>query len=127
ALLPFCGNFYYRVLPLKQSADWEQVEQIATWYKTSDYAMRYPRLLVSHPAFYYYLDVSPTDRGHVLEWCKQTVSKNPPGTLLVWDPSYANFNSDRKRIVSLEEIDQAGWIEDFAAEDSAGRDFRIFH
>jgi hypothetical protein len=127
ALVPFSVNFYYPVLPLKQSADWEQVEQIATWYKSSDYSMRYPRLLVSHPAFYYYLDVSPTDRGHVLEWRKETVTKNPPGTLLVWDPSYAQFNSDRNRIVSLEEIEQAGWMEDASAEDFAPGNFRIFH
>src|SRR5205085_3128134 len=115
----------YPVLPLTQSADWQEVQQIAARYKTSDLAKQYPRLLVSHPAFYYYLDISPTNRGHVLEWCKQTISKNPPGTLLIWDPSYAKFNSDRNRIVSLEEIAEAGWIEDFPAEDVAGGDFRI--
>ena len=33
------------------------------------------------------------------------------GTLLVWDPVYAKFNSDANRVVALEELRNAGWVE----------------
>ncbi len=117
ALLPGLIHFIYPVLPLKLSADWVQVREAARWYQSSDTAKSHPRLLVSNPAFYYFLDISPTDKGRVLEWRKETVAKCPPGTLLVWDHDYAMFNSDRNRIIALEEIEAAGWIEDMQAED----------
>ena len=34
-----------------------------------------------------------------------------PGTVLVWDPVYGTHNADAERVVTLEEIRAAGWIE----------------
>ncbi len=130
ALLPVVVQFFYPVLPLKLSSEWESVGRAAVWYQTSGIAAAYPRLLTSHPAFYYFLDVDPGDKSRVLEWDKQTVAKCPPGTLLVWDHTYGMFNSDRNRIVSVAEIERAGWIEDPEAElqfGARGDQWRVFH
>jgi hypothetical protein len=129
ALLPGLTHFVYPVLPLKLSSDWEQVREAVGWYQSSETAKSHPRLLVSNPAFYYFLDISPTDKGRVLEWRKETVAKCPPGTLLVWDHDYAMFNSDRNRIITIEEIEAAGWVEDADGEnqfDGGGKRWRVF-
>jgi hypothetical protein len=129
ALLPAGVQFLYPVLPLRLSSDWEQVREAAHWYTGSTTAKAYPRLLVSNPAFFYFMDVSPNDRGRMLEWRKETVAKCPPGTLLVWDHDYAMFNSDRNRIVTVEEILNAGWIEDEEAENQfagGGERWKVF-
>ncbi|HEX8524103.1 MAG TPA: hypothetical protein VF669_17750 [Tepidisphaeraceae bacterium] len=128
SLLPVTVHFIYPVLPLKLSEDWYRVADVAKWYETSGIGRSHPRLLTSHPAFYYFLDVSPTNKGRVLEWRKETVAKAPPGTLLIWDYTYGSFNSDRNRIVTVEEILAAGWIEDADAETELETpdDFRIF-
>src|SRR4029079_8708376 len=55
---------------------------------------------------------SPTDRGKMREWRKDNVAKAPPGTLLIWDPVYGVYNSDQVRLVKLQDIRAAGWIED---------------
>ena len=127
AVLPACANFYWHVVPLQLSQEWHDVRRMAAWYQKDERAKEYPRLLVSHPAFYYFMDISPTDGGRMREWSKTTVSKMPPGTLLVWHEVYALSNSDRERVVSLQEIQQAGWVEDFEAEDVLGDpSWRVF-
>jgi hypothetical protein len=115
-LLPTLLHWYYPVLPLKWDADWDQAEHIARWYRQSAVSRDYPVLLVSHPAFYYFMDVSPTDAGRMRQWSRSAVVKAAPGAVLVWDPVYGMSNSDRARIVTLGEIRRAGWIEDWDAE-----------
>jgi hypothetical protein len=131
ALLPIATHFYYPVLPLHLSLDSHKAEAVAEWYRQPEISIHYPRIMASHPEVALYLGVSHTDRGWTREWGKATVAKAPPGTVLVWDPDYGMFNADASRVVSLDEIHAAGWIEqpDIAAEINGlgyGKEWHIF-
>ena len=128
SVLPAFVNFYWTVIPLHLSEEWHEVSHFADWYSSDERAKQYPRLLASHPAFFYFMDISPTDGSRTHEWTRKTIAAHPPGTLLVWHHVYAMTNSDRERIIPLEEIEQAGWIPDPRAEEViGGYGWRIFH
>ena len=71
---------------------------------------KYPRLMASHPAIFYFLNISQTQHGQSVEWTKENVDHPPPGTMMVWDAMYGQYNSDQKRVVPLDEILRAGWV-----------------
>jgi hypothetical protein len=112
ALLPVLANVYYPVLPLYTTVDGEKARAVASWYR-SDRRLNtdYPRILASNPEVAYYMGVSHTDAGWTRDWRKETVAKAPAGTVLVWDPVYGQFNADADRVITLEEIERAGWVE----------------
>lgn len=118
ALLPIGLNFHYHTIPFTLTHDAQKARDVANWFRDSGIAIDYPRLMASNPEVPYFLGVSLTDRGTMREWRKETVAKAPPGTLLVWDPVYGLSNSDTNRIITLEELKSAGWVEraDLAAE-----------
>ena len=112
ALLPALANhFLYTVVPLRQTEDWRRAKAVAEWYQGEPgLRERYPRLLASHPGIYYYLDLSFTDRRHVVEWLTSNVESPPAGTLLVWDPVYGVFNADQLKSIKLDAIRANGWV-----------------
>lgn len=112
AVVPVLVNLHYPVLPLRLTRDGARARAVAEWYR-GDGAVRtaYPRLLASNPEIAFFLGVSHTDRGQMREWRKDVVAAAPPGTLLVWDPIYGLRNADTARVVTIEEIQAAGWIE----------------
>lgn len=110
-LLPFGANFYYPVVPIKYDQNWIETREIAQWYQETPLKQAYPRLMVAHVGVFYFLDLSPTAVGKVVHWEKIHVDANPPGTMLIWDDIYGLYNSDEKRIITLEHLRQAGWIE----------------
>ena len=81
------------------------------WYRDSGVNIAYPRLMSSNPEVAYYMDISHTDDGWIRPWDKGTCAKAPPGTLMIWEPTYALNNSDANRVVTLEEVRAAGWVE----------------
>jgi hypothetical protein len=111
SILPVFVNVSWQVVPLTMSDDWREAEHVARWYGQRDEAGRYPYLCASHPAFYYFLDISPSG-PKAREWHQQTIQSPPPGTILIWDPVYGKYNSDAARSITRDEIEAAGWVAD---------------
>ena len=136
-LLPIGLNFIYPIVPLKLDTNWQDAERVAVIVgreidrrstelgasgagsaeqpgdaqATATGQRRHPMLMAAHPGINYFLDVSSTDRQHVIEWWKDNVLHPPQNTLLVWEDVYAKYNADLRRSVELEDIQQAGWRE----------------
>jgi hypothetical protein len=68
------------------------------------------RIIAAHPAVFYYLDVSPTDRARVLDWHRDVIRHPVPDAALVWDPIYSARNASAARSLTLDEIRAAGWV-----------------
>lgn len=109
-LLPALANVAYTVVPLKMDLDWQRGQQVIDWYRDSPFAKDYPLVIAPHPAVKYYQGVSPTDPAITPQWNHETAKHPPNGAVFVWDPMYANYNSDANRIVGLAEIEKAGWV-----------------
>ncbi len=128
ALAPVVAHFYYPVIPLRQQPDWIEAEQIADWYKSGNRMELYPFIATSHPGILYHLDLSPSDGGHVREWKKDVLLALPGRTIVVWDPIYGVFNSDKSRSVTADDLDRAGWVPlatPWSAGETAGK-WRVF-
>ncbi len=108
AMVPVLVNRAWTVIPMDNSRDWIEAQQIADWYKTSGIAKHYPHLEISHVGLLYALDLDP-ESGQIREWKKTVIDARPPGTLLIWDRVGALFNSDASRKIPLSEIRAAGW------------------
>jgi hypothetical protein len=108
SMLPLLANRAWTVLPLGQSPDWMEAEQIAEWYKTGSLQKQYPQLDISHVGLMYALDFPP-EAHRLIPWTKPVIDSRPPGTILIWDRVGALFNSDESRKVPLDEIRAAGW------------------
>jgi hypothetical protein len=111
ALLPLLVNLYHPVVPIRMSTEGYKAKAVAHWYRDGKMSIDYPRLLCSNPEVVFHMGVSHTDGGWVREWRKETVAKAQPGTLLIWDPVYGSHNADANRVITLDEIRAAGWIE----------------
>jgi hypothetical protein len=111
ALLPLLINVLYPVVPIHLSGDGVKAREVAKWYQHDRVSTDFPRIMSSNPEIAYFMGVSHTDAGWVREWRREVLLKPQPGTFLVWDPVYAQFNSDANRVISLEEIRSAGWVE----------------
>jgi hypothetical protein len=130
ALLPIGVNFFWHTIPIQLTHDSYRAQAVAEWYRQSGIDIEYPRVISSNPEVAYYMDVSHTDRGWIRSFDKGTIAKAPSGTLLVWEPLYATHNADAGRVVTLEEVLAAGWIErpDLAPSMlwDPGQEWRIF-
>lgn len=112
ALLPILANVYWKVVPLTLYTDWTQARQVVQWYQKSDLSHQYPRLSSGHQALYYFLNIPGDDEKHALDFRRDTLLPKPvAGTIIVWDPIYALFNSDARRKVPLDDLRQAGWVD----------------
>jgi hypothetical protein len=109
-VLPLTVNLHYRVLPITPSEDMVLAEHAANWYRQWPGRAEHPWVMSAHPGVWYYLDISPTDRRVARPWTRSTIQDIPPGTVLIWDPVYALYNADRRLSVTLEQIEQAGWV-----------------
>jgi hypothetical protein len=113
---PGLVNYCWRVLPVRQSADWRQAQRFAQWYESSPLRAEYPRIMSSHPGIFFYLEANPWDRREVLPWGREAIDHPPPGVMLIWDPEFATQNSDPNLVVSLKRVIRAGWVNDPSAE-----------
>lgn len=123
SVLPASVLLYHRVLPLRRPAHWETAERVATDIRERLAPAGYPKVLVAHPAVFYYLGVSPTDRGRTIEWRRDTVAHPAHGAALVWDPIYCPRNATAERSLTLAEIRSAGWVqwEELTVSEPTGR------
>jgi hypothetical protein len=128
ALAPVVLHAFYPVLPLRQQPDWVEAERIAAWYRDEQSHGEYPYLAVAHPGVLYHLDLSPSDGSRVREWRRDVLDEVPAGTIVVWDPIYGVFNSDKSRSISADELVRSGWMEvqmPWSGATSAGK-WRVF-
>ncbi|MEO6434620.1 MAG: hypothetical protein ABIP55_02515 [Tepidisphaeraceae bacterium] len=111
AVLPIAANFYYPVIPIGLTHDAIKAREVARWYRDSGTQRDYPRMLASNPEIAYFMGVSHTDATRIREWRSDVIVSTPPGTVLVWDAVYGQTNADTRRVIGLEAIRAAGWIE----------------
>lgn len=103
ASLAVIGLFlFYPTLPLRPQADSRAADRVAGWYQSVG-SMSYPHLISAHPGVAYALDVPPMDSS------KSVVKRRPAGTVLVFDPVYSVYNSDKIRSLSTQLIEADGW------------------
>jgi len=110
ALTPVLLNAIHPAVPLQPPADCVMAQRVADWY-AADGVRRYPHILCSHMAVFYSLGISPRD-AMVRDWDRKTILHLPAGTILIWDPKYGPLNASADRAATLQEIRDAGWIED---------------
>jgi hypothetical protein len=111
ALAPLLAQAAYPVVPLKPAADWRMARCIAK--ESMTLSQNYPNLMASHPGIWWALDRSPNG-PHTYEWSVDRAEHPPKGTILIWDSIYSHFNSDRKRSITVKDLELAGWREDDA-------------
>jgi hypothetical protein len=109
-LLPILANMSYPVVPLTMDRDWLRGREAVQWIADDVRCREYPFIIGPHPAVKYYQGVSPTDPAITPPWNHETAHNPPHGAILIWDPIYANYNADTRRIVRLEDIEAAGWV-----------------
>jgi hypothetical protein len=105
-------TFGYRVLPLKVAQDYNMkvARRAARWYQNWEGREEYPRVMAAHPGVFYFLDISPTQKLQTREWTLANIQAAPRGTILMWDRTSGMFNSDKRRSVSEQDIENAGWV-----------------
>ena len=111
AILPIFVNRWYQVLPLAYMQDWIEARETAAWVRDTSLGHDYPKLASSHPGLFYFMDISATDRYRVVEWRKGNVEHAPNGVILVWDWVYGTHNSDADRVITVEDLLRAGWVQ----------------
>jgi len=130
ALAPVVINVFYPVVPLRPPVDWVMSQRVAHWYAASAARREYPHLLCSHIGVFFALDLSPSDHS-ARDWNRQTIFAPPPGTLLIWDPTFGPLNADEDCAVTLDEIRIAGWEEEADAvallRNGPASNWHIFH
>lgn len=125
AVLPAAALAFYPVLPLRRPAHWEIAEKVAARYRETLAPAGFTKILAAHPAVFYYLDVSPMDGDRIVEWRRESVAHPPPGTVLVWDPIYSARNAHTNRVVTLDDVRAAGWVEATGFEDALREPERV--
>jgi hypothetical protein len=110
AAAPLLALLVHPVLPLRTPAHWAGAKTFAEHYRRHLEPRGYRRVMAAHPAVFYYLDVSPTDRNAVVDWRRETVAHPPPGTVLLWDPIYSSRNANTDRVVTRDAVLAAGWV-----------------
>ncbi len=93
---------FYPTLPLRPQADSLAADRVAAWYRSAG-SKTYPHLVAAHPGVPYALDVPLMDSS------KSLVTKRPAGTVLVFDPVYSFYNSDKNRSLAQSFIEANGW------------------
>jgi hypothetical protein len=117
AVTPGLVNFAWRVLPVEPTQSWQSAQRVAAWYQGARALQRqYPRVMSNHPGIFYFLDISPADRGYVEPWSAASIDHPPAGLMLFWDSRFCLENADARYVVPLQRVKDAGWILDRAAE-----------
>jgi hypothetical protein len=108
-VLPGLVNWMIPVVPIGLGPDWQSAQRLVAWYQSAPLHRDYPRLMFSHPAIDYYLNVQATDPVRSTPCTQTTIAARPPGFLLVWDADYSTKNSDSTKDVTVAQVLSAGW------------------
>jgi hypothetical protein len=111
AIVPIFVNRIYQVLPLAYTEDWVEARVTKEWIEQTPLGHNYPRIATSHPGLFFFLDMSPTAGYRVVEWRKDNIARPPKGVILVWDWVYGTHNSDDQRVITVEDLLRAGWVQ----------------
>jgi hypothetical protein len=109
---PIVANACYRVIPLGMDIQMKQARAAAQWYLCSPIRSQYPRVMLCNPEVVYFMDISPSDPERARPWDLNTVRAAPPGTVMIWDAIYGQYNADARRSVHVSDILAAGWVPD---------------
>lgn len=111
ALMPIGANIYYNVVPFHLYAADLVARDAVDWYQAQQPLQKsFPRLMASPPMVFYFLDLSKSDRERSMDWGRENALHPQDGTLLIWDPVYAQSNSDRAMCVTQFDLQSSGWI-----------------
>lgn len=112
AILPLLVSMRgYNVLPVEFDDSWQTTRQVALFADRLSRQTNHPAIMSAHPGVYYFLGRSNMDATRSHEFTLANVQHPPPGTILLFDPVYAQFNADRARVVDgPDAIERAGWI-----------------
>ena len=103
-------HFGYPVLPVVLNPDWNEAKRLMQELEASGYLADDTKLMASHPAVYYFADISRF--GHrAPDFSHEEVARRSQFTIAIWDQMYSLNNSDRRRIIPAEEFLKAGWVE----------------
>ena len=108
---PILANAVHPVVPIHFSQDWQVARQWVAWYQANPLHITHPKVMASHPAVDYFLDINPYLPGKVRTWDKPTLLARPTDTVLIWDPIFGERNASGQFTLRLDEIRQAGWLE----------------
>ena len=112
ALVPILLNVIHPIVPIGLEADWAAASRFADFYRSSPLSRDYPHVVAAHPGIYYFLDRNPTGSHRAVGFTQGFIARRPPGTILLWDPTFANQNAASESTATLKAIEDAGWIED---------------
>lgn len=111
ATLPMLTNLSYSVVPVRYVRPERIAQQITTWYQHDATAQKlFPRVLSSQPTFFYMMDLCPSGDPKTVSWTRDAVENPPPGTLMVYEPILATFNSDKRMVLNPDSVDKGKWV-----------------
>lgn len=104
------ANVKYPVVPLGLSPEASRAREVAAWYLKHPLRQDYPRLIATCRDVFYYIDRSPSDQRVSAYWNRTSVKKDHRGVMLIWDPIYGLYNSDKECSIGLDELREIGWV-----------------
>lgn len=125
ALAPALANPYYRVVPIRWDADSLNARRTVEWYEHSPLARAFPRVATAHQMVYYFMGMINTDRDRALQWDRDHLGSPVAGTIVFWDPIYAVYNSDGRRIVPIDDLLVAGWLDITGRVPATGKGWHV--
>ena len=109
--LPMTVNYFYKVVPVDYVRPELISQQITTWYQhDADAQKLFPRVLSPQPTFFYMMDLCPSGDPKAVTWTRDAVENPPPGTLMVYEPVLATFNSDKRMVLNPDSVAKGGWV-----------------
>jgi len=107
---PIVVDLILPIAPAPMAKDWLTARDLAAWYQQPFIRQDHPIIMASHPGIFYYMDISPTNR-HAISFTQSSALTAPPGTLLIWDPIYAQLNATANHVVTLDELAKDHWTQ----------------
>ncbi len=108
---PALVNLAYQVVPVDYVRPELIARQVTNWYQHDETAQKlFPRVLSPQPSFFYMMDLCPSGDPKIVTWTRDAVENPPPGTLMVYEPILATFNSDKRMVLNPDSIAKGKWI-----------------
>ncbi|HEX4793956.1 MAG TPA: hypothetical protein VH370_09200 [Humisphaera sp.] len=107
---PILVDMILPIAPTPMAKDWLTARELAKWYEQPAIHGAHPIIMASHPGIFYYMDISPVDQ-RAMSFTQSSALTAPAGTLIIWDPIYAQLNATANHVVTLDELVKDHWTE----------------
>ncbi len=108
---PAMVNLAYQVVPVNYVRPELNAQQITNWYKHDQTAQKlFPRVLSPQPTFFYMMDLCPSGDPKAVGWTRDAVENPPTGTMMVYEPILATYNSDKRMVLNPDSVAKGKWI-----------------